>query len=175
MQTENAFGDNYRGFQLGQNFGHVHLAPERPETPPQPSSNVPFRHDPHFVERATLTDEIRAKLSILGGRAALVGLGGVGKSQLAIEYARQLRQRSPQTWVLWIHASNAARFEQSVRDVADQLKIYGRKDPKSDLLQLLRNWLRDESKGKWLMVLDNADEVGFLLEPPATLGEARSI
>ncbi|KAK5718221.1 hypothetical protein LTS12_027706, partial [Elasticomyces elasticus] len=98
-----------------------------------------------------------------------------GKSQLAIEYARQLRQRSPQTWVLWIHASNAARLEQSVRDVADQLKIYGRKDPKSDLLQLLRNWLRDESKGKWLMVLDNADEVGFLLEPPATLGEARSI
>lgn len=43
--------------------------------------------------------------------------------------------------------SNAARFEQGVRDVADELKIYGRKDPKADLLQLLRNRLRDESKG----------------------------
>ncbi|KAK0842868.1 hypothetical protein LTS02_016317 [Friedmanniomyces endolithicus] len=186
-------GDNHRGFQLGQNFGHVHVAPgalslisprrpcranrdvllERPETPPEPSSQVPFRRDPHFVERARLTDQIRAKLLEPAGRAALVGLGGVGKSQLAIEYARQLWQRSPQTWVLWIHASNVARFEQSVRDVADQLKIYGRKDPKADLLQLLRNWLRDKSKERWLIVLDNADDAGFLLEPPATTGEAQ--
>ncbi len=91
-------GDNHRGFQLGQNFGHVHVAPgalslisprrpcranrdvllERPETPPEPSSQVPFRRDPHFVERARLTDQIRAKLLEPAGRAALVGLGGVG-------------------------------------------------------------------------------------------------
>ena len=51
---------------------------ERPETPPEPSSNVPFRPDPQFVERAALTDQIRAKLSVPAGRAALVGLGGVG-------------------------------------------------------------------------------------------------
>ncbi|TKA22974.1 hypothetical protein B0A54_18002 [Friedmanniomyces endolithicus] len=163
-------GDNHRGFQLGQNFGHVHVAPERPETPPEPASQVPFRRDPHFVERARLTNQIRAKLFEPAGRAALVELGG---SQLAIEYARQLWQQSPQTWVLWIHASNVARFEQSVRDVADQLKIYGRKDPKADLLQLLRNWLRDKSKERWLIVLDNANDAGFLLEPPATTGEAQ--
>lgn len=69
--------------------------------------------------------------------------------------------------MLWLHASNAARFEQSVRDVADQLKLYGRKDPKADLLRLLRNFLRDESKGRGLVVLDNADDAAFLLEPPA--------
>ncbi|KAK1022547.1 hypothetical protein LTS16_025625, partial [Friedmanniomyces endolithicus] len=61
----------------------------------------------------------------------------------------------------------------SVRDVADQLKIYRRKDPKADLLQLLRNWLRDKSKERRLIVLDNADDEGFLLEPPATTGEAQ--
>ncbi|KAK5683769.1 hypothetical protein LTR17_027226 [Elasticomyces elasticus] len=153
MRTENAFGDNFRGFQLGQNFGHVHLAPERPETPPQPASNILFD--------TTHTSQGRT------GRAR--------RSRLAIEYARQLRQRSSQTWVLWIHASNAARFEQSVRDVADQLKLYGRKDPKADILQLLRNWLRDESKGKWLIVLDNADDAGFLLELPATTGEGQPV
>ncbi|KAI7264948.1 hypothetical protein KC343_g2760 [Hortaea werneckii] len=166
-RTEMAFGDKHRGFQLGQNFGQVHIAPERPETPPQRSSNVPFRRDPHFVERPTLTEQIRMKLCVPAGRVALAGLGGVGKSQLAIEYARRLRQESPQTWVLWLHASNAARFEQSVRDVADQLKLYGRKDPKADLLSLLRIFLRDESKGRWLVMLDNADDAGFLLEPPA--------
>lgn len=34
-----------------------------------------------------------------------------------------------------------------------------------DFLQLLRDWLCDESEEKWLMVLDNADNVGFLLVP----------
>ncbi|KAK1051655.1 hypothetical protein LTR74_016751 [Friedmanniomyces endolithicus] len=144
-----AFGNYHRGFQLAQNYGHVHIAPERPETPPKPSSNVPFRRDPHLVECPTLTEQFRAKLSVPAGRVALVGLGGVGKSQLAIEYARQLRQQSPQTWVLWIHASSAARFKQSVRDVADQ------------------------GRGIWLLVLDNADDAGLLLEPPATTGEAQ--
>ena len=74
--------------------------------------------------------------------------------------------------MLWIHASNTARFEQSVRDVADQLKLPGRKNPKTDLLQLFRSWLRDENKGRWLVVLDNADNANVLLEPPATSGEA---
>ena len=51
---------------------------ERPETPPEPSFNVPFDRDPQFVERAGLTGQIRTKLSVPAGRAALVGLGGVG-------------------------------------------------------------------------------------------------
>ncbi|KXL43513.1 MAG: hypothetical protein FE78DRAFT_152156, partial [Acidomyces sp. 'richmondensis'] len=139
---------------------------ERPEKPPKPSSNVPFRLDPEFVKRAALTDRIRAKLSVPAGRAALVGFGGVGKTQLAIDYASQLRQQFPQTWVLWIHASNAARFEQSLGDVAHQLKIYVGKDPRTDFLLLLQNWLRDEDNGRWLIVLDNADDASFLLQPP---------
>jgi len=28
-RTDIAFGDNHRGFQLGQNFGQVHIAPGR--------------------------------------------------------------------------------------------------------------------------------------------------
>ncbi|KYG39576.1 hypothetical protein M433DRAFT_56287, partial [Acidomyces richmondensis BFW] len=95
------------------------------------------------------------------------------KTQLAIDYASQLRQQFPQTWVLWIHASNAARFEQSLGDVAHQLKIYVGKDPRTDFLLLLQNWLRDEDNGRWLIVLDNADDASFLLQPPATPGDAQ--
>nr|POF18034.1 vegetative incompatibility protein het-e-1 [Quercus suber] len=146
---------------------------EQPEVLPTPSSNVPFRRDPNFVERPALTEQIDVKLMVPSGRVALVGLGGVGKSQLAIEYTRRLRQRSPQTWVFWIHASNAARFEQSVRDVADQLRLHGRKDPKTDHLRLLQDWLRDDSKGSWLIVLDNVDDANFLLEPQMIADEAQ--
>ena len=69
------------------------------------------------------------------------------KSQLAIEYTYRVRERSPKRWVLWIHASNAARFEQGVRDVADEVKINGREDPKADVFKLVRDWLRGGAKG----------------------------
>ena len=68
--------------------------------------------------------------------------------------------------MLWIHASNPTRFNQSVRDVADLLEIVGREDPKANILLLLRNWLRKKSNGPWLVVLDNADNASFLLESP---------
>jgi tetratricopeptide (TPR) repeat protein len=86
------------------------------------------------------------------------------KSQLAIEYCYRLGERSPDTWILWVHASNAARFSSSIRDVADQLGIIGRDDPKADILQLVKGRLQDPRNGKWLLVLDNADEARYLLQ-----------
>ena len=83
------------------------------------------------------------------------------KSQLAIEYAYQARDRSRETWVFWVHASNAARFEQSYRDIADCVKIAGRLDPKANIFKLVHDWLRG-SKSRWLLVLDNVDDAGFL-------------
>lgn len=75
-----------------------------------------------------------------------------------------MREVSPETWVLWIHASNAARYEQGVRDIAELANIPGRSDPKADINTLFRNWLRQPSTGSWLIVLNNADNVDFLLE-----------
>jgi tetratricopeptide (TPR) repeat protein len=66
-----------------------------------------------------------------------------------------------------VHASNEARFEQSFRDIADQLKIPGRQDPKANIFRLVENWLRDEKNGKWICILDNADDDKFLCSLPA--------
>ena len=99
--------------------------------PPEPCSTVPFRRDPDFVDRVDLLSRVDERCLQPAGRAALVGLGGVGKSQLAIEYTHRTRERSPDTWVFWVHASNAARFEQGYRDIADVIKIAGREDPMS--------------------------------------------
>ncbi|KAJ5112223.1 hypothetical protein N7532_000268 [Penicillium argentinense] len=172
--TSVSFGNNNRGLQVGHSSGsihaEIHLPPaplERPETPPNPLSTVPFARDPGFVCRRTLLQSIHEKSSIPGSRIALVGLGGVGKSQLAIEYSYLSRLESPETWVLWVHASNEARFEQSFRDIADQLKIACRQDPKVNVFKLVENWLRDEKKGKWICILDNADDGKFLCSLPA--------
>ncbi|KAJ0413209.1 hypothetical protein BJY00DRAFT_67984 [Aspergillus carlsbadensis] len=85
-----SFRGNNHGLQVGDNRGSIHaefhLPPERPETPPTPLSTVPFARDRDFINRDTLLRQIRKKSLVPGSRIALVGLGGVGKSQLAIEY-----------------------------------------------------------------------------------------
>ncbi|KAL2859775.1 P-loop containing nucleoside triphosphate hydrolase protein [Aspergillus lucknowensis] len=166
-----SFPGSNHGLQVGDNSGSIHaefhLPPERPETPPSPLSTVPFARDRDFISRDALLRQIRKKSSVPGSRIALVGLGGVGKSQLAIEYSYQIRSESAATWVFWVHASNEARFEQSFRDIADQLKIPGRQDTKANIFRLVENWLRDEKKGKWICILDNADDDQFLCLLPA--------
>ncbi|KAI2669310.1 hypothetical protein LCP963914a_9955 [Penicillium roqueforti] len=159
-----SFRGKNNGLQVGDNHGSIdfHLPPERPETPPNPLSTVPFARDPDFINRIKLLNQIHEKSSVPGSRIALVGLGGVGKSQLAIEYTYRVRSESPATWVFWVHASNEARFEQSFRDIADQVKIPGRQDPQVNIYKLVENRLRDEKTGKWICILDNVDDDRFL-------------
>ena len=66
-----------------------------------------------------------------------------------------------------MHASSAARFDHSVRDILGLLEVPGRRHPNADLYDLLRSWLIDTRGRRWFLVLDNADEAEFLLEPPA--------
>ncbi|KAN0085314.1 P-loop containing nucleoside triphosphate hydrolase protein [Elaphomyces granulatus] len=133
-------------------------------TRPIPSSTVPFRRDRDFVHRETLS-EIQTRCSQPASRVALVGLGGVGKSQLAIEYSYQVRESSPDMWVFWVHASSAARFQEGYRKIAQRVKIAGWDNPAANILQLVHNWLCDEANGRWFMVIDNADDASVLLHP----------
>ncbi|KAF2190167.1 TPR-like protein [Zopfia rhizophila CBS 207.26] len=134
--------------------------PDRTLHRPAPSSTVPFRRDPHFVDREVLT-QIDCKSLHPASRVALVGLGGVGKSQLAVEYSYRIRDRSPATWVFWIHASSTARFEEGYRKIAERAKIpdWDRQDV--DILTLVYSWLCDEANGCWVMIIDNADDLGI--------------
>lgn len=91
-----------------------------------------------------------------------MGLGGVGKSQLAIEYCYRTsdlaaQKRSP-IWVFWIHAETQARVEEDFKFIADTVKLSGRKHPKANIPQLVQQWLHNRENGRWLLVLDNADE-----------------
>jgi hypothetical protein len=84
------------------------------------------------------------------------------KSQLAIEHCYRTAEQSPETWVFWAHISNTARLEQSYQEIAEQVKVGGRKDPQADVFKLVHDWLRSEKNGPWLLVLDNADDAAVL-------------
>ncbi|KAK5657411.1 hypothetical protein OQA88_2981 [Cercophora sp. LCS_1] len=155
-------GRDYAVRRLRKEIDEVSEQPQRRESRPDPSIMIPFSRDGDFVQRQGLLDQMSQKCGQPGSRTALAGLGGVGKSQLAIEYAYQTRDRSPEAWVFWVHASNAARFEQSFREIAEHVKIPGRHDPKTNIFRLVRGWLGDKENGLWLLILDNLDDASFL-------------
>ncbi|KAH9208737.1 P-loop containing nucleoside triphosphate hydrolase protein [Leptodontidium sp. 2 PMI_412] len=156
MASAISFSDANAGFQAGIINGSANVVFNAPPVV------IPFSRDTDFVERGIILDQIHRKCAVSGSRTALVGLGGVGKSQLAIEYAYRTRDRSSETWVLWVHTSNAARFEQSFRDIANRVKIFERQNPTANIFQLVHDWLSDDGR-KWVLILDNVDDAGFLV------------
>jgi hypothetical protein len=128
---------------------------EQNEAQPQPFPSIPFRRDPDFIDREGILEEMKQCCSP-AGRVALFGLGGVGKSQLAIEFAHRIAETSDM-WVFWIHAGTQARIEEGFRTIAEIVKPAGRKQPKADIPFLVQNWLTNERNGRWVIVLDSAD------------------
>ncbi|KAJ6095554.1 hypothetical protein N7486_006300 [Penicillium sp. IBT 16267x] len=82
--------------------------------------------------------------------------------------------QSSDTWVFWVHASTAARCEESLRNLADRAKIPGREDRNVHIFQLFGNWLQDGNIGEWILVLDNVDDDELLRKPLATRTDAQA-
>ncbi|KAI9691661.1 MAG: hypothetical protein M1822_007732 [Bathelium mastoideum] len=130
----------------------------------EPSSTVvPFQRDPDFVDRGDLLERIDGRCSRLACSAALVGRGGVGKSQLAIEYAYRTQARSPDTSVFCVDASNIDRFKQSFGHIVDMSNIGGQEDPHANILESIRDWFRKSEKN-WLLIFDNVDDATFFVD-----------
>lgn len=72
--------------------------------------------------------------------------------------------------MFWIHASTSERFRQAYTSIARECQVPGYDDPKTDVLLAVKKWLEQEGVGRWLMVIDNADdtEVFFGKQPKAT-------
>ncbi|RMZ89960.1 hypothetical protein DV736_g2790, partial [Chaetothyriales sp. CBS 134916] len=135
----------------------------------QPFPIIPFRRDPDFVNRGDILDQIDKRCSEPAGRVALVGLGGIGKSQLAIEFAHRVDERVTRVWVFWVHASTQARVEEGFRAIADAVKLPGREEPKANIPHLLYDWLSQDRNGQWIMILDSADDADVFYGAAVTL------
>ncbi|ROT40812.1 hypothetical protein SODALDRAFT_376566 [Sodiomyces alkalinus F11] len=130
-----------------------------------PHCMVPFPPDPDFVHRPAIEEWMQAQYSQTGRRLALVGMGGFGKSQLAIEFAHRVHADNPGTSVFWVYGSARATFEESYRALADVLALPRRHEPEVDVLALVRDWLQRDDISPWFMVVDNADDTGvFFLD-----------
>ena len=133
-----------------------------PQPAPKPKLNpiwtVKYDFEADFVGRDGIIGTIEGQLTENNRRAALAGIGGVGKSRIAIQYSYRYRQLHPKSHIFWVHGGSRSRFETDYRNIARLFDLPGREDPDVDTLRLVTDWLSDEANGSWLVILDNADD-----------------
>ncbi|MDQ2886317.1 MAG: tetratricopeptide repeat protein [Chloroflexota bacterium] len=122
---------------------------------------LPFRQNPFFTGREQVLSDLRAML-LASASAALVqppaisGLGGIGKTQTAIEYA--YRYGKEYAAVLWVQASSRETLIADITRIAALLHLPERDAREQDLiLQAFKRWL--EANTRWLLIFDNADDL----------------
>lgn len=127
--------------------------------------NVPQRNK-NFTGRMELLDRLRQGApsnitGVLPGEPlpqALQGLGGVGKTALAIEYAHRYRNNYDLVW--WIPSDQLALVRSSLAALAGRLGLEaaaatGIEAAAAAALDALR---RGDPYSRWLLIFDNADQ-----------------
>jgi ADP-ribosylglycohydrolase/tetratricopeptide (TPR) repeat protein len=121
--------------------------------------NVLREHKPSFTGRDTVLKDLRTRLTAGNPDAAIQaihGLGGVGKTQVAAEYAHRYRDEYDVVW--WIRtvkeqltpatdfAALARALDLPERDLPDQAVI----------IDAVRHWLGHHDR--WLLIFDDAHD-----------------
>ncbi|EXK75943.1 hypothetical protein FOQG_19295 [Fusarium oxysporum f. sp. raphani 54005] len=119
---------------------------------------VPFLKNDLFVGRDDVLTKLQGLLFQEGRRkAALVGLGGIGKTQIALQLAYQIKEKKQDYSVFWVPALSRASFEQACMQIMDACGIPTTGN--SNAVESVRQHLSSKDAGKWLLVVDNADDV----------------
>ncbi|KAI1558134.1 CDC6 Cdc6-related protein AAA superfamily ATPase [Pyrenophora tritici-repentis] len=145
----------------GQESARSRLQAELEETNNAPSI-IQFSQNPRFVGRESQLAELEAKLfsnEHTTTTLAIVGPGGTGKTQLALEVAHRTRQKNKNCSVLWMDASDKVSLYQSYASVAQKLNIAGWDDDQADIKQLVKRCIVEISARHCLLIFDNTEHI----------------
>ena len=122
---------------------------------------VPFEQNPWFTGRGKFLKTLKEKLfdqspKSYNHRIALYGMGGIGKTQTALEYV--YTNRDCYERIYWITAVDKASLLSGYQKIAKTagLKRFLNLNP-FELAEAVLSWLRQERS--WLLVIDNLDDI----------------
>ncbi|KAF2813521.1 uncharacterized protein BDZ99DRAFT_412343 [Mytilinidion resinicola] len=131
-------------------------------------SSVPeVSHVERFVGRDEEIDKIHEELQYDGSRKTVVvhGLGGMGKTQLALAYA--LRHRDQYSAVFWVNSKDVDTLKQGYATAAKRifcdhpslihLKAIAGGSDLDEAMEAVKRWLSKSQNDRWLIIYDNYD------------------
>lgn len=142
---------------------------------------IPYHRNPYFTGRERVLTQLHEQLSArLRGQqsshpttiVALSGMGGIGKTQTAIEYA--YRYSDTYSAVLWARADSGEALFADFVGIAQQLRLIDASEASaeqaSQAVAAVTNWLATHTR--WLLILDNLDDFALLYRfiPPTGPG-----
>ncbi|KAJ5186125.1 hypothetical protein N7491_006004 [Penicillium cf. griseofulvum] len=159
------------GVNHGSVTNHFHMPKEtkeinhRPCDQPQAHYIIPSLENRHFTGREFTLDLLKQKLFLQANteKLALFGLGGIGKTQVALQLARWVQAHIPDCSVFWAPAFSLESFEQACSQIAKDLQIHHNADSES-AMELVHRQLSSDKAGKWLFIVDNADDADLLFD-----------
>ncbi|HCT79396.1 MAG TPA: ATP/GTP-binding protein [Micromonosporaceae bacterium] len=131
-------------------------APRFPKTPP-PVSNLPQRNA-IFTGRSAVLESLREQLAgnVTVVLQALFGMGGVGKTQVALEYAYRFSAYYDVIW--WISAEQPGLVRSGLAGLAERLSLPSGENIEENVAAVLEALRRGEPYSRWLLVYDNASD-----------------
>jgi tetratricopeptide (TPR) repeat protein len=119
---------------------------------------IPYRSNPFFTGRETELAKIDQALAKQGEAAiqALAGLGGIGKTATAIEYAHRHQEKYPNEHIFWIIADNNSNVVNSFNNIAKKLG-FPLDEKQDEIIAKVKDWL--EGCSNWLLIFDNLEDL----------------
>ena len=131
-------------------------------TPPENSSvvwNVPYRRNTFFTGRKHVLNQLHDAFH--SGKAAMQaqaisGLGGIGKTQVATEYAH--RYHSEYQVILWVRGDTKEKMLSDVAALAVLLNLKEQYEQEQHyVIEAVQSWLRKNTS--WLLIVDNIEDL----------------
>jgi tetratricopeptide (TPR) repeat protein len=162
-QVNQPIGPTFTGPMTGNT---IHIYPpgsssggDRPDPDPEVFL-VSMAANPFFTGRETLLTDIHRTLG-KWRKAAIYGLGGLGKTETARAYVE--RHRADYRQVFWVRASTLEEVFLGYSDMARALALPEADQPNQPAIAAaVKGWLESPDHHRWLLVIDNADDLKTL-------------